>query len=143
MNKLNTIAKIIEKTNPEVFREAEKLCTPLLTDRKLIPEIYKRISEVFPEMDRTDQSIMFMACTYTAYAPATLLGPGFERAPVGIRSAICEVMNWNNETVCNHYQDLGRAYIKGAKFQERVSAVLLGLDKFSAEGGQSEIVEGL
>lgn len=136
---LKTLAKVIAKTNPNAYREAEKLCEPMLNNPRFIPEIHKRITEVFPEMDRTDQSIMFMACTYTAYAPATLLGQGLERAPNGIRSIMCQVMEWNNETVCNHYQDLGRAYIKGVKFQERVSSVLMGFEQFSIKSQQIEL----
>lgn len=136
---LKTLARVIAKTNPDAYREAEKLCTPMLNDLGFIPQIYKRITEVFPEMDRTDHSIMFMACTYTAYAPATLLGQGIERLPNGIRAVMCEVMQWNNETVCNHYQDLSRAYVKGPKFQERVSSVLTEFEQFSVRSQETEL----
>jgi len=139
MSNLTTIAKLVARNNPEAFREAEQLCAPMLANQKLIPEIFKKITEVFPEMDRADQSIMFTACTYTAYAPATLLNSGIERAPNGLRSAMCEVMQWNNSTVVNHYQSIARAYCKGSKFQDRISSVLSGFQQFSIKSQQTKL----
>lgn len=145
MSNLTTIAKLVARNNPQAFREAEQLCEPMLLPKhaKLIPEIHQAIKEQFPELDRTDESILFSACTYTAFAPATLLSSGIERAPNGIRSVMCEVMSWNNATVVNHYQDQARVYCKGAagvEFNKKISSVLLGFERFSVKSTQLSLL---
>lgn len=136
MKNLDTLARIIAKTNPEAFKAAEKLCAPMLKDIKFIPMIYSSIRETFPEMDKTDESILLTACVYSAYAPATLIAQGIQRAPNGIRAAMCELMEWKDEPTVNYYQDKGRAYVKNPKFRERMALVMGEFEQFSLKSGQ-------
>jgi hypothetical protein len=139
MVKPSTIAKVLQRQSPEQYRAAVKMCEPMLQQPTIIPAIHKAIKETYPELDRTDESILFAAVVYSAYAPACLISSGFDRAPNGIRKVMCEVMKWNDAPTCNYYADLGRAYIKGVKFKERVSAVLLGFEQFSVRSQQIEM----
>ncbi len=136
--KLSTIAKVLARQSPEEYQAAVKMCEPMLSQPALIPQIYTRIKEMHPELDRTDESILFAATVYQAYAPAALLGSGIERAPNGVRKAMCKVMGWNDAPVCNYYCSIAQAYCKNPKFKERVSAVLVGFEQFSVRSQQSE-----
>ena len=129
---LSTIAKVISLNNPEAYSQAVKICEPMLSTTSIIPEIYTRIVETYPEMDRTDQSIMFTACVYSAYSPASLLG--IQRAPNGIRKIMCEVMQWNDAPICNYYVNIAQAYCKNPKFKERMATILMGFEQFSIKG---------
>lgn len=137
--KLSTIAKVLAKQSPEQYRAALKLCEPMLEQPAIIPQIHKAIIDVYPEMDRTDESIMFAACVYSAYSPASLLSPGIERAPNGIRKVMCEVMDWKDAPVVNYYTGIAAAYLKNPKYKEKVSAILLGFQRFSVKSSQIEM----
>ncbi|WP_158797668.1 hypothetical protein [Pedobacter sp. L105] len=139
MKNLDTLAKVIAKTNPEAYKAAEILCAPMLKDIKFIPMIYSAIRDTFPEMDKTDESILLAACVYSAYAPATLIAQGIQRAPNGIRAAMCELMQWKDEPTVNYYQDKGRAYVKNPKFRERMALVMEGFEQFSLKPSQIKI----
>ena len=139
MKNLDTLAKVIAKTNPEAYKAAETLCAPMLKDIKFIPMIYSAIRDAFPEMDKTDESILLAACVYSAYAPATLIAQGIQRAPNGIRAAMCELMQWKDEPTVNYYQDKGRAYVKNPKFRERMALVMEGFEQFSLKPAQIKI----
>jgi hypothetical protein len=139
MGKLDTIAKVIARNNPDAYRQAEKLCEPMLKIPTLIPAIHKAIKDTYPEMDRTDESIMFSACVYSAYSPASLLASGVCRAPNGIRKVMCEVMSWNDAPIVNYYTSIAQAYVKNPKFKERVSSILLGFEQFSVKSQQIEL----
>lgn len=137
--KLTTIAKVLQRSEPEAYRKAVKMCEPMLAKPSLIPEIHSRIRSEFPDMDRTDESIMFAACVYSAYSPASLIASGIERAPNGIRQVMCEVMQWNDAPVVNYYVSIAQAYLKNPKFKEKVSVVLLGFQQFSVKSNQIEL----
>jgi hypothetical protein len=139
MAKLSTIAKVIQRQSPEQYRAAVKMCEPLLATPSIIPAIHQAIKEAYPDMDRTDESIMFAACVYSAFSPASLLAPGIERAPNGIRKVMCQVMDWADAPVVNYYTGIAGAYLKNPKFKEKVSAVLLGFEKFSIRSQQIEL----
>lgn len=136
--KLPTVARLLALKEPEVFRAMCRECEPMLTNLTLIPQIHSTIKEQHPDIDRTDESILFAACIYHAYAPAALES-SIERAPNGIRQIMCKVMEWNNATVCNHYSSIAQAYIKGKSFKERVTAVLMGFERFSVKSQQIEL----
>src|SRR5437868_4536845 len=102
MANLATIAKVIARQSPEQYRAAVKMCEPLLATPSIIPAIHQAIKEAYPDMDRTDESIMFAACVYSAFSPASLLAPGIERAPNGIRKVMCQVMDWADAPVVNY-----------------------------------------
>jgi hypothetical protein len=139
MVRLSTIAKVLQRQSPEQYREAVRMCAPMLASPSIIPAIHNAIKQAHPDMDRTDESIMFAACVYTAYSPASLLAPGIERAPNGIRKVMCEVMQWNDAPVVNYYTSIASAYLKNPKFKERVSAVLMGFEQFSIKSNQIEL----
>ncbi|MEO6522209.1 MAG: hypothetical protein ABIN91_11060 [Mucilaginibacter sp.] len=137
--KLSTVAKVLQKQSPEQYQAAVKMCEPMLAQPTIIPAIHKAIKDTYPDMDRTDESIMFAACVYSAYSPASLLSPGIERAPNGIRKVMCEVMQWQDAPVVNYYTSIASAYLKNPKFKDRVSAVLLGFEQFSVRSNQIEL----
>jgi hypothetical protein len=137
--KYSTIAKVVAKQSPEQYRAAVKMCEPLLAQPSIIPAIHKAIKQAHPDLDRTDESILFAAVVYQAYAPACLLAQGVDRAPNGIRQQMCNVMGWQDAPVVNYYADMARTYVKGAKFKERVSAILLGFQQFSVRSNQIEL----
>jgi hypothetical protein len=137
--KLTTVAKVLQRQSPEQYRAAVKMCEPSIANPQVIPLIHKAIKETYPDLDRTDESILFAAVVYSAYAPATLLGQGIERCPNGVRSLMCQVMQWKDEPTCNYYQRISAAYLKGKAYQEKVSAILLGFQQFSVKSSQIEM----
>jgi hypothetical protein len=137
--KLSTVAKVLQRQSPEQYRSAVKMCEPMLQQPTIIPAIHKAIKETYPDLDRTDESILFAATVYTAYAPACLLAQGVDRAPNGIRQQMCNVMGWHDAPVCNYYADMARTYVKGVKFRDRVSSILLGFQQFSIRSQQIEM----
>jgi hypothetical protein len=137
--KLATIAKVMAKQYPEQYRATVKTCEPMLIQNGLIPSIHSKIKEMHPELDRTDESILFAAVVYSAYAPATFEGEGIERCPNGVRSLMCQVMNWNDAPTVNYYHRISGAYLKGKAYQEKVSAILLGFQQFSVKSKQIEL----
>lgn len=137
--KLTTIAKMVARENPDLFKEMCSKSEPLLKNVNLIPAIHSTIKDQNPDLDRTDESILFAACVYHAFAPATLEGSDLERAPNGLRQAMCNVMNWQDAPVVNYYQQMAKTYFKGRSFKERVSAVLLGFERFSVKSAQMEL----
>lgn len=139
MSNLNTIAKIIARNDPEAYRKASVLCEPMLSRTHIIPEIYRAIKSNYPELDRTDESILFAATVYTAYSPASLLASGICRAPNGIRKAMCEVMQWNDAPVVNYYAGIAQAYVKNPKFKDRVNEVLSEFQQYSVKSQQTEM----
>jgi len=134
--KLSTIARKLAKDNPDEFRRICNECEPTLKNLSLIPSIHSTIKEQFPDMDRTDESILFAATVYFAYAPSALESSDLERAPNGIRQQMCKVMGWNNAPVVNHYAQIAGAYIKGRQFKERVHSILMGFERFSVKSNQ-------
>lgn len=137
--KLSTIAKVLQRQSPEQYRQAVKMCEPMLKQVKLLPQIYSRMKELYPDQDRTDDSIVFTLCVYQAYAPATLMGQGVDRAPNGIRKPMCEIMQWKDEPTVNYYQDLGRTFQKVPTYKKKVESILLGFQQFSVKSTQQEL----
>lgn len=136
---LANIAEVAAHISPEVIKQAENMCAPMLKRTSYIPQIYSKIKEEFPDLDRTDESILFATCVYSAYAPSTLLWNGIGRAPNGIRKVMCEIMQWKDAPTVNYYTDRGRAYIKGPKFKGKVEAILMGFQQFSIKPIQIEL----
>jgi hypothetical protein len=137
--KLSTIAKMVAKEHPEVFQQMCAKSEPMLRNVNLIPRIFQKIEEQFPEMDRTDKSIMFAACVYSAYAPATLESPDLERSPNGIRQEMCKVMEWKDAPICNYYKNISAAYFKGKTFREKVNNVLDQFQGHSVKSNQASL----
>jgi hypothetical protein len=137
--KPSTLVKVIQRQSPEQYREAMRLCEPMLKQPAIIPAIHARIKETYPELDRTDESILFAATVYSAYAPATLLGSGIERCPNGIRQEMCKIMQWKDEPTVNYYQRISAAYLKGKAYQAKVESILLEFQQFSVKSQQTEL----
>jgi hypothetical protein len=137
--KLSTVAKVLQRQSPEQYRSAVKMCEPMLQQPTIIPAIHKAIKETYPDLDRTDESILFAAVVYSAFAPATLIATGIERCPNGVRSVMCQIMEWKDEPTCNYYQRISAAYLKGKAYQERVQSILLGFQQFSVKSSQIEM----
>ncbi|HEY0174943.1 MAG TPA: hypothetical protein VGC08_01110 [Pedobacter sp.] len=124
------IAKALQVVYPSVFSEVMNMCIPMLEDVKLIPRIYAAIRQNYPDIDRTDESILFTACVYKAYAPATFIGKGVARVRAGVREAMCEVMEWPDKPIVNYYAEISKAYIKTPTVSQRVSSVHIAFEKF-------------
>lgn len=125
--KATTFMELTARFNPEVYESIIKICKPCFVNQNIIPTIHSVLKEYYPELDKTDQSILFAAATYKAFAPATLLGSGVERAPNGIREKMCNLMQWNDAPTVNYYQDKARVYCKGAagvEFNKRIDSIL-------------------
>lgn len=140
MKKSNTylanIAQVAAHISPEVIKQAEDMCAPMLKKTHLIPQIYSKIKETFPELDKTDESILFTTCVYSAYAPSTLLWNGIGRAPNGIRKIMCEIMQWKDAPTVNYYCQIGRAYFKNPKHKARMATIMMGFEQFSVKPNQ-------
>lgn len=137
--KLSTIAKMLAKENPEVFRMMCEKSEPMLKNISLIPLVHSKIKEEFPELDRTDESILFAATIYFAYAPATLENSQLERAPNGIRQQMCNVMQWKDLPTVNYYAGIGAAYFKVRSFKEKVNTVLNYFSGYSVKPNQTSL----
>jgi len=135
--KLSTIAKMVARENPAAFREYCEKCEPMLRNMSLVPLIKNKIDEEFPDLDRTDQSILFAATCYFAYAPAIIVGGSdLERAPNGIRKQMCKVMEWKDLPTVNYYTSIGAAYFKGNTFRSKVDKVLSFFAGYSVKSNQ-------
>jgi hypothetical protein len=137
--KLSTVAKVLQRQSPEQYRAAVKMCEPMLVRKDLIPAIYAKMKELYPNEDKTDYSIIFAICVYQAYSPASLIDGVVCRAPNGIRSPMCEVMQWNDAPVVNYYQTIGKVYQKVPSYQAKVSSILMGFEQFSIKSQQTEL----
>jgi len=142
--KAATFMELTARFNPEVYDNILKICRPCFVNQSIIPQIHEVITSKFPELDKTDTSILFAATVYKAFAPATLLGSGIERAPNGIREKMCELMQWNDAPVVNYYQDIARSYVKGAaalEFNKKIDITLSdeSIAKFSVEDKQIKL----
>lgn len=122
--KLSTIAKLLARENPEAFGQMCEKSEPMLKNTTLIPAIYERIRSEFPELDRTDFSILFAATCYFAFAPANLIESGTERSPNGMRQEMCKAMGWKDAPVANYYGSIAIAYFKGRSFRAKVDQIL-------------------
>lgn len=137
--KLTTIAKVLARQSPEQYRAAVKMCEPMLNQQRLIPEIYYKMKELYPDQDKFDNSVIFSICVYKMFAPATLIDKGVDRAPNGIRKQMCQLMNWNDAPVVNFYQDKGRTFQKVPTYKAKVESILLGFERFSIKSQQTEL----
>lgn len=137
--KLSTIAKMLAKENPEVFRAMCEKSEPMLRNVNLVPLVYGKIKEEFPELDRTDESILFTTTIYHAFAPAIMEGDALERLPNGVRPQMCNVMQWKDLPTCNYYANIGRVYFKGKTFKEKVNHVLSFFQGYSVKPNQTSL----
>lgn len=142
--KASTFMELTARFNPEVYDSILKICKPCFVNQKIIPTIHTIIKREFPNLDKTDESILYSGIVYKAFAPATLLGSGIERAPNGIREIMCNVMTWNDAPVVNYYQDKARSYVKGAagvEFNKKIEVVLNDpeIAKYSVEDKQIKL----
>lgn len=97
---------------------------PLSEDQSLIQEIYKNILYFYPELDKTDKSILIVAVVYKVFSPIAFINGELARAPNGMRKAVCKLMHWKDETVCNYYLGMARVYITRPFFKERVDTII-------------------
>lgn len=137
--KLATIAKMLAKKNPSEFRACCIESEPMLRNISLVPEIAFKIDEEFPELDKTDKSILYAASVYFAYSPATMIDTSLERLPNGIRQQMCDVMQWKDAPICNYYSNIAVAYFKGKSFREKVERVLAHFQGWSVKRNQIEL----
>ena len=137
--KLKTIALMLAKDNPDVFRQMCEKSEPMLKNTSIVPRIKEKIEQEFPELDRTDHSILFTTTVYFAYAPAILEGGDLERLPNGIRPQMCSVMQWKDAPTCNYYANIGRVYFKGRTFKEKVNHILSFFQGHSVKSNQPSL----
>lgn len=134
--KLSTIAKLLARENPVAFQQMCEKSEPMLTNVKLIGQIKGKLNELYPDLDRTDESILFSATVYFAYAPANIIDGSMERSPNGMRNEMCNAMSWNDAPVCNHYASIGRVYFKSKTFRAKVDHILSYFSKWSVKSNQ-------
>lgn len=134
--KLSTIAKLLARENPVAFQQMCEKSEPMLTNVKLIQPIKDKINELYPEIDRTDESILFATTVYFAYAPANIIDGSMERSPNGMRHEMCRAMDWKDAPICNHYASIGRAYFKGKTFRAKVEHILSYFSRHSVKSNQ-------
>lgn len=139
--KLSTIAKLLARENPAAFREMCEKSEPELRNLTLIPRIKEKINEEYPELDRTDESILFAATCYFAYAPANILDSSLERSPNGMRQQMCKAMEWKDAPICNHYAKISMAYFKGKTFRAKVDHILSFFKQWSVKSQQINLFD--
>ena len=138
--RLSTIAKMFAKENPSAFSELCNRSEPMLKNVSLVPQIHVKMKELYPELDRTDESILFAATVYYAFAPATMTDSSLERLPNGIRKEMCKAMIWKDAPVCNYYAGIAKAYFKGKTFRTKVEEVLSYFQSWSLKADQTELL---
>lgn len=137
--KLSTIAKMVARENPELFREMCAKSEPMLRNLALVPKIKAKIDEEYPDLDRTDQSILFSGICYFAYAPANMIDSSNERSPNGIRKEMCKAMGWKDAPTCNHYSRISMVYYKGKSFKEKIDHILSFFQEWSIKSKQTSL----
>ncbi len=138
--RLSTIAKMFAKENPSAFNELCNRSEPMLKNVSLVPQIHVKMRALYPELDRTDESILFAATVYYAYAPATMTDSSLERLPNGIRKEMCKAMIWKDAPVCNYYAGIAKAYFKGKTFRTKVDEVLSYFQSWSLKADHTELL---
>jgi hypothetical protein len=127
MAKLNlypvVISRYLSQVNPVMYREIEEAITPMLSDTAHIPALLQAVRCQHPNFDETDTRILFTACVYEIYCPASFLPKAAMRLPVGIRDEMARVLGYGNPENINSWKGIADAYMKGKSFRSRVDAI--------------------
>ena len=118
-----TMAKVYMHQNPEAARILRMNYTPMLKDNRHVAEIYSVIKEKYPDLDDTDTKILFSACVYKMYSPATLIAAGMQNAPSNMRKSIAEVLGYANGTNINYFQAIARSYVKNKRYIQKIANI--------------------
>jgi predicted Na+-dependent transporter len=117
------IGRLTYFKNPEAAINLQKAYTPILSDFNLVAEIYLRIRIQFPELDQTDTNILFAACVYKMYSPASLLAARTANAPANMRKAIAYILGYKNGTNINYFASMARSYVKNARYVAKIDQI--------------------
>lgn len=111
----------------DLVRDVVVQITPLSDNQRIIPFAYDNILYFYPDLDKTDLSILFVGVVYKIFSPAAFIEGGLVRAPTGIRQKICDIMQWADPPVCNYYMSMAKVYITRPFFKERVDLIIESL----------------
>ncbi len=136
---LKTIAKLLAREDVNTFRRISTMCEPMLKNQSLVPAIKAEINARYPELDRTEESILFAGCVYYAFKPVSMIDSSLERAPNGLRGEMMKVMKWKDAPLCNHYAGIAAAYFKVKRFRAQVEEVLQSFERYSIKSNQIEL----
>ena len=120
----NSIGRIANILDHNLIQNIRRNYTPMLTDYALIPAIHARVTEQFPDLDKTDTFILASACVYRMYSPASLLAARCSNAPAGMRKALAETFGYKNGTNINYFQNIARAHVKNPRYVNKIESIM-------------------
>ena len=131
-NKIIRLKKIkVDKIN--LSEEEESLSKPVLTDRKLISEIYQIFKKVVskrncpPMFDSVTQRKKFIFIILYLYSPNTLAGG---KMPKGLRDDISKALNFHSPcTISNNCADVCFLYQNYSDFSREVEDIFKAVMK--------------
>ena len=117
------LGRMATKYMPDLVKQIEEKYTPAQSDIRQIPTIWKKVQYGFPELDRTDQFVLTIACVYFLYCPAALIAEGVVNAPAGVRRAIADAIEYNNGTMINYFLGRSRVHMKNRRYIIKVETI--------------------
>lgn len=118
--RINTLARLLIATHPELADAVRERYKPALKDYAIIPQIHTHTVRLFPDLDPTDVKILFIAAVYKLYCPETLVGAAGIKAPDNMRKAVSEALGYENGPNVNYWKSMAKAYLKQPAFKKKV-----------------------
>lgn len=108
---------------PDLVKQIREKYEPFLKDIVHIPEIFKKVTYHFPDLDHHDRNVFLTAVTYSLYCPAALIEIRIANAPAGMRRALADILGYENGTNLNYYMNIARAHVKNARYVKKIELI--------------------
>lgn len=108
---------------PDLVKQIREKYEPSLKDLVHIPEIFKKVTYHFPDLDQHDRNVFLTAVTYQLYCPAALIDIRIANAPAGMRKVLADIMGYENGTNLNYFMNIARAHIKNPRYMIKVNSI--------------------
>ena len=119
------IAQVLKEMSQFVYECCLNVVKAPINNISLIPIVFDEIIKRYDPLPENSPAII--AIIYKLYAPYKL-HLHRPRVPDGIRTAICQVMKWDDAPLVNYYNDIAMAYYKGERWAgniDRIAAEIL------------------
>lgn len=118
--------KAIRQEKERLIKEEKDLSTPILTDYKKLPEIYKRFKDILndrpcpPNINTVLQRKKFLFIVLYLYCPSVLCG---DKSPNSIRERLSQLLRVNKTSISHNISDLVFMYQNYKDFKNEVDNV--------------------
>lgn len=116
------IGRTMYAIHPDLVLRTCQEYKPVLKDLSYLSAIYAEMVMRYPDLDLTDQRILFVAIAYKLYWPSSLLGVG--KARPDLRKAIADVLGYVNGENVNRWLGITKAYMKNQAFRAKVNKIV-------------------